>query len=95
MPGLSKQPHILLSRNMEKESFPRRYSYFDVVVGLVWSNEPDSYAGGSIASGRASHAIKVKGDEPDNKGYPGSPGWGLGMGLTTQPHKKHVLLRSF
>jgi hypothetical protein len=26
------------------------------VVGLVWSNETWSYAGGSVASGRASHA---------------------------------------
>jgi hypothetical protein len=59
-------------------------------VGLVWSNETESYAGGSIASGRAR---KVKGDETDNKGYLGSPGWGLGMGLTTQTHKKYVLLR--
>jgi hypothetical protein len=25
-----------------------RYPYFDVVVGLVWSNDPESYAGGSI-----------------------------------------------
>ena len=61
----------------------------------MWSNEPQSYAGGSIASGKASHPRKVKGDEPDNKGYPGSPGRGLGMGLTTQPHKKYVLLRRF
>jgi len=61
----------------------------------LWSNEPQSYAGGSIASGRASHPRKVKDDEPDNEGYPGSPGWGLGMGLTTQPHEKYVLLRRF
>jgi hypothetical protein len=27
---------------------PRRYPYFDVVVGLEWSNEPESYAGGSV-----------------------------------------------
>jgi hypothetical protein len=88
----------LLPRNNEKESYSypcQRYSYFDVAVGLVWSNEPESYAGGSIASGRASHARQVKGDDPDNKGYPDSPGWGLGVVLTTQPHKKYVLLRSF
>jgi hypothetical protein len=24
------------------------YPYFDVVVGLVWSNDPKSYAGGSV-----------------------------------------------
>jgi hypothetical protein len=27
---------------------PRRYLYFDVVVGLVWSHDPKSYAGGSV-----------------------------------------------
>jgi predicted 2-oxoglutarate/Fe(II)-dependent dioxygenase YbiX len=27
---------------------PRRYPYFDVVVGLVLSHDPKSYAGGSI-----------------------------------------------
>jgi hypothetical protein len=27
---------------------PRRYPYFDVVVGLVWSRDPKNYAGGSI-----------------------------------------------
>jgi hypothetical protein len=65
---------------------PRRYPYFVVVVGLVWSNDPESYAGGSVAIGRASHARQVKGDDPDKKGYPGPPGWGLGVGLTTPSH---------
>ena len=27
---------------------PRRYPYFDVVGGLVWSDDPESYAGGSV-----------------------------------------------
>ena len=27
---------------------PRRYPYFDVVVGFVWSRDPVSYAGGSL-----------------------------------------------
>jgi hypothetical protein len=26
----------------------RRYPYFDVVVGLVWSHDPKSYAGGGV-----------------------------------------------
>jgi hypothetical protein len=30
---------------------PRRYPYFDVVVGLAWSYDPESYAGGSVAAG--------------------------------------------
>jgi hypothetical protein len=36
-----------------------------VVVGFAWSNDPESYAGGSIATGRASHARQVEGDDPD------------------------------
>jgi hypothetical protein len=47
----------------------------------------------AYASGRASHARQVKGDDPDKKGYPGPPGWGFGVGLTT-PHSKKVLLRN-
>jgi hypothetical protein len=34
----------------------------------VRSNDPESYAG------------QVKDDDPDEKGYPGPPGWGLGHG---------------
>jgi hypothetical protein len=51
------------------------------VVGLVRSNDPESYTGGSVATGRVSHAGQVKGDEPHKKGYPGHPGWGLGHGI--------------
>jgi len=39
-----------------------RYPYFDVVVGLVWSHDTESYAGG-----RASNVRQVKGDDPDKK----------------------------
>jgi hypothetical protein len=56
---------------------PQRYLYFDVAVGLVWSNEPVTYAGDSIAIARASSIRHVDGDDPDKKGYPGPPGWGL------------------
>jgi len=48
----------------------------------------------AYATGRASHAKQVKGDDPDEKGYPGPPGWGLGMRLTTSPCKKNILLRN-
>jgi hypothetical protein len=43
----------------------RRCLHFEVVGGLEWSNDPESYAGGSVATGRDSHAGKVKGDDPD------------------------------
>ena len=39
--------------------------HFELVGGLEWSNDPDSYAGGSVATGRASFAGKVKGDGSD------------------------------
>jgi hypothetical protein len=38
---------------------PRRYPYFDVVVGLAWSYGPEGYAGGSVVAGRVSHAGQV------------------------------------
>jgi len=63
------------------------------VVGLVWSYDPESYAGSSLSTGRASHARKVRGDDPDKKGYPGPSGWGLSMRLTT-PCRKKILLRN-
>jgi hypothetical protein len=31
----------------------------------------------AYATGRASHTRQVKGDDPDEKGYAGTPGWGL------------------
>jgi hypothetical protein len=43
----------------------RRCLHFEVVGGLEWSKDPDSEAGGSVATGRASLAGKVKGDDPD------------------------------
>ena len=43
------------------------------------------------ATGRASHARQVKGDDSDKKGYPGPPGGGLGVRLTSPPHKKILL----
>jgi hypothetical protein len=65
------------------------------VVGLERSNDPDSYAGSSVATSKASPTRQIKGDNPDKKKYPGSPGWGLGMMLTTPADKKIVVLRSF
>jgi hypothetical protein len=46
----------------------------------------------AYATGRASHARQVKGNDPDKKGYPGPPGWGLAW--SSQPHTvKNLLLR--
>jgi hypothetical protein len=54
-------------------------------MGLVWSNDPENYFGGSVATGSASLARQ------DQKGYPGPPGWGIGVRLTTSHHKIHLL----
>jgi len=58
------------------------------VEGLEWSHDPESYAGISVTTDRASHARQVKGDDVDNKGFPGPPGWGLGVRLTKTPRGK-------
>jgi hypothetical protein len=47
----------------------------------------------TYANGRAFHARQVKGDDPDEKGYPGPLGWRLGVRLTTSP-RKQILLRN-
>ena len=64
-------------------------------MGLSWSKNPKSNAGVGLATGRASHVTQVKGNDPDQKGYPGPPGWGLGVGLLITSLKKYVLSRSF
>ena len=34
---------------------------------LAWCNDPESYAGGSVATGRATLAGQVKGEHPDKE----------------------------
>jgi hypothetical protein len=64
------------------------------VAGLASSEDPESYAGSRVATGRGSHAGQVKGDDPDKKGYPSPTGWGLGVGLTTPPCKTWICLET-
>jgi hypothetical protein len=56
---------------------PRRYPYFDVGWGLCGQMILRAVLAVAYATGRASHARQVKGDDPDKKGNPGPPGWGL------------------
>ena len=43
-------------------------------MGLASSKDLEGFAGGNVATGRVCHAGRVKGDDPDEKGYPGHPG---------------------
>jgi hypothetical protein len=61
-------------------------------VGLEWLDDPESYADGSVSAGRLSLAGQVK--VITGKGYPVSPGWGLGFGLTTPSCKANRMLRN-
>jgi hypothetical protein len=45
------------------------------------------------ATGRASHARQVKGGKKKKKGYPGPPGWWLGMRLMTSTRKKNIVTK--
>jgi hypothetical protein len=47
----------------------------------------------AYATVRASHARQVKGDDPHKKEYPGPPGWGFGVGLTTPRSKKLIVTK--
>jgi hypothetical protein len=71
-----------------KYFFLCRYPYFNAVVGLALSYDPESYADGNVATGTVSQAGQIKGDDPGTKGYPSLPSWRLGIGLTTPPCKK-------
>ena len=50
-----------------RANLPPWYLYLVVVEWLACLNDPESYAGGSIAARRVTHAGQVKGDKPDKK----------------------------
>jgi hypothetical protein len=47
------------------DSPPKDCMTLTLVVGLAWSNKSRSYAGGSVATGRVSHARLVCDEDPD------------------------------
>jgi len=57
-------------------------------MGLVCSKDPERQAGSSVTTGRVFHVGHVKGNDPEEKRYPGPPGWGLDVKKTTSPTKK-------
>jgi hypothetical protein len=62
---------------------------------LAWCNDPESYAGCSVAAGRATLAGQVKGEHPDKERYTGPPGWGLGRSASTSsPDKRTHMLKN-
>jgi hypothetical protein len=60
----------------------------------MWSNDPESYVGGSLATGRASHTRKVNGDDPDKKRYPGPPSSGSDLRKSTSSREKKVVFKT-
>jgi uncharacterized membrane protein len=72
---LYSSPYVI--RAIKSRRIPSRHIYCVVAVWLVWSNDPESYASGRVATGRASHAGEVESDDSYKKGYPGPLGWGL------------------
>jgi hypothetical protein len=61
--------------------------------GLCGHMIPRAMLAVAYGTGRASHARQVKGDDPDKKGYPGPPGAGFGVGLTTPHSKKSIVTK--
>jgi len=49
----------------------------------------------ALATGRATFAGQVTGDDPDERGYPSPPGWGLGVRLTTSLRKKSIVMKPY
>jgi len=53
------------------------------------TKQPERYAGGSVATSRATLAGQVKEEHPNKERYTGPPGWGLGRWVSTpSPEKK-------
>ena len=60
----------------------------------MWPNDPGSYAGGNIATGRVTQAGQVKGDGPHKNRHTGSPCWVFCEGPATLPHKINCKLKT-
>jgi hypothetical protein len=52
---------------------------FITMMRFMYTSKSESYAGGSVAAGRATHVGQVK----DKESYPGPPGSGFSGRLTT------------
>jgi hypothetical protein len=77
---------------------PRRYLHLgegilNWLTDIACSSEFERYAGDSLAAGRATLSGQVLSKVQDKERYPGLPGWGLGFGLTSAPHKNSPVLK--
>jgi len=61
------------------------------VIGLAYFEDPECYAGGSVATGRGSLARQDEGERSDEERYPGPPGWGLRRWTSTPTPAKMFL----
>ena len=67
------------------------YLYFDEVMGLVWSNDCESYASGSISTGRTTQVmIQTKTDTLILQ----VGGWGIRLTNSSQKKKKLIVQRN-
>jgi hypothetical protein len=72
--------------------FPNSSFCFVIVMGLVWLNELDSYASSNIATGRASLAGQVEGDDPNQSDTLVPQVECLGYEANNSPPLKKILL---
>jgi len=49
----------------------------------------------ALATGRATLAGQVEGDDPEERGYPVPPGLELGVRLTTSPRKESIVTKPY
>jgi hypothetical protein len=90
---------VLLSVKINEQYYTSLAFIIIIIIIMAWWRGlcghmiPRAMPAVPYATGSAPHARQVKGDDPDKKGYPGLPGWGLGVRLTTPPRKK-ILLRN-
>ena len=57
---------------------------------MIGSKDPKSYAGASVPTGKVGQVGQVKGNNPDEKGYFGNLGLGLGVRPSLTRKKVYV-----
>ena len=84
----SSLPNIISPGSTER---PQSYPYFDVVMGLVWSKDPESYACGSLDITMPDRSKVMS----QTKRRTLVPLLGVGGGADNPSPQKCMLLRSF